>query len=123
MSKTEHLGDPHPKTWKNGATCDTCQAAHVKRIAENSNGTILIGIVPGGANDTSDVQWRRNFGPGLDAYRKARDEGLQPDHSTLESVDGAHKRVKSQEAALKALKQGGMDIDNIKTTPGVNRDV
>ncbi len=123
MSKTQHLGDPHPKTWKDGATCDTCrQAVELVRV-ETFNGTILIGIVPGGAGDTPDVQWRRNFGPGLDAYKKAKDEGIQPDHSTLESVNGAHKRVKSQEAALRALKKGGMDIDRVKTTAGVNRDV
>ncbi len=120
---TEHLGDPHPKTWKDGATCDTCQQALELARVKNYNGTILIGIVPGGSKDTDEVKFRRDFGPGLDAYKKARDEGLQPDHSTLESVKGAHKRVKSQEAGLKALKDGGMDIDRIKTTAGVNRDV
>ena len=123
MSETQHLGDPHPKTWKNGATCDTCQQAVEIARVETYNGSPLMGIVPGGSKDTPDVQWRRDFGPGLDAYKKARDEGLQPDHSTLGSVKGAHKRVKSQEAALRALKKGGMDIDNIKTTPGVDRDV
>ncbi len=121
MSKTQHLGDPHPKTWKDGATCDTCrQAVEIARV-ETFNGTILIGIVPGGANDTDEVQWRRNFGPGLDSYKKARDEGLQPDHSDLPSVNMAHKRVKSQEAALKALDNQGVDTSHLKVTAGVER--
>ena len=121
MSKTQHLGDVHPKTWKDGATCSTCeQALEIARI-DNYNGTILIGIVPGGANDTSEVKWRRDFGPGLDAYKKAKDEGLQPDHSDLKSVDIAHKRVKSQEAALKALDNQGVDTSRLKVTPGVER--
>ena len=121
MSKTQHLGDPHPKTWKDGATCGTCeQTVELARVA-TFNGTILVGIVPGGAGDTPDVQWRRDFGPGLDAYKKAKDEGIQPDHSDLKSVDKAHKRVKSQEAALKTLDKQGVDTSYLKVTPGVER--
>ncbi len=123
MSKTQHLGDPHPKTWRDGATCDTCQQTYELALVANYNGTILIGIVPGGANDTNDVKWRRNFGPGLDAYKKAKDEGIQPDHSDLKSVNMAHKRVKSQEKALKKLRDGGMDTSQIKTTSGVDRGI
>ncbi len=122
MSKTQHLGDKHPKTWKDGATCDTCQGEYAAKRAYLWQGSPLIGIVPGGSKDTADVRWRRDFGPGLDAYRKARKEGIQPDHSDLKGVDAAHKRIKSQEAGLKAIKNFS-DIDDVKTTPGVNRDV
>ncbi len=122
MSKTQHLGDKHPKTWKEGATCDSCQAVYAAKREALWQGSPNMGIVPGGSKDTADVRWRRDFGPGLDAYDKARKEGIQPDHSDLKSVDDAHKRIKSQEAGLKAISKFS-DIDNVGTTPGVNRDV
>ena len=122
MSATEHLGERHPKTWKGGATCDSCQTADAEVRAAVWRGSPLIGIVPGGSKDTRDIQAHRDFDPGLVAYKQARDEGLQPDHSDLKSVEMAHKRVKSQEDALKKIKNYA-DIDGLKTTPGVNRDV
>lgn len=108
-----------PTDWKHAIACKPCNK---ERSADWVPQTVYLGIVPGGANDTPDIQWRRDFGPGLDAYKKARDEGIQPDHSTLESVDAAHRRIKSQEAGLKAIKNFS-DIDGVRTTPGVNRDV
>ncbi len=107
------------KDWKHSAGCETCKK-------ERKDGwvpqIIYVGIVPGGSKDTAEVKWRRDFGPGLDAYKQARDEGLQPDHSDLKSVEMAHKRVKSQEQAIRKIKNYA-DIDGLKTTPGVNRDV
>lgn len=124
MSETEHLGTAgtHPKTWKVGASCDSCQTASAQARADVWRGSPLIGIVPGASKDTPEVQWRRDFDPGLDAYLTARKEGIQPDQSDLKSVDAAHKRIKSQEAALRAIKKFS-DIDGIKTTAGVDRDV
>ena len=108
-----------PTDWKHAAECQPCNT-------ERRDGwdwkTVYVGIVPGGSKDTSEVRQRRDFGPGLDAYNKARKEGLQPDHSDLKSVTKAQKRVKSQEAALKAIKNFS-DIDGLQTTPGVDRDV
>ncbi len=122
MNTTEHLGDRHPKTWKEGATCDSCQTTVAKARADVWQGSPLVGIVPGGSKDTASVKYHRDFDPGLVAYKQARDEGLQPDHSDLKGVEMAHKRVKSQEAALKKIKNYA-DIDGLKTTPGVDRDV
>ena len=122
MSDTEHLGGGHPKTWKTGATCDPCQAKNAQALADVWRGSPLVGIVPGASKDTADVQWRRNYEPGLDAYLKAKNEGIQPETSDLKGVDKAHKQVKSQEAALRAIKKFS-DIDGVKTVPGVDRDV
>ncbi len=108
-----------PTSWKHAAACEAC---NIERKDGWVPQTIYIGIVPGGSKDTLDVQAHRDFDPGLVAYKQARDEGLQPDHSDLKSVEMAHKRVKSQEDALKKIKNYA-DIDGLKTTPGVNRDV
>jgi hypothetical protein len=82
----------------------------------------MVGIVPGGSKDTALVQFARNFDRGLDMYKAARDEGIQPDSSTVKGVHKAHARIKSQEAAIRKIKNFS-DIDGLKTAPGVNRDV
>jgi len=58
----------------------------------------LVGIVPGASKDTAEVRWRRNFGPGLDAYKGATDNGLQPDEPTLGGVEQAEKRAYLEDA-------------------------
>ena len=105
-----------------GATCDPCLTLLAHQKADVWRGSPLVGIVPGASKDTADVQWRRDYEPGLDAYLKAKNEGIQPETSDLKGVDKAHKQVKSQEAALRAIKKFS-DIDGVKTVPGVDRDV
>ncbi len=122
IDPTEHRGIGHPDEWRDGDTCESDTIEYAKQRARVWSGSPLVGIVPGGSKDTADVQYRRDFGPGLDAYKKARDEGLQPDHSDLKSVEAAHQRVKSQEDALRKIKKFS-DVDGVVTTPGVNRDV
>ena len=121
IDPTEHQGIAH-EAWVEGATCDSCQALLAEKRANVWQGSPLIGVVPGGSKDTQQVQFERNFDVGLDDYRTARADGIQPDHSTKDSVDRAHERIKSQEAALRKIKKFS-DIDGVMTTPGVDRDV
>ena len=123
MSDTEHLGGGHPKTWKAGATCDPCLTLLAHQKADVWRGSPLVGIVPGASKDTPHIQWSRDFDRGLDAYLKAKNEGIQPDRSDLKAVDAAHKRIKSQEAAIRKIKNFTDLDDSLKTTPGVDRDV
>ena len=122
MSITEHLGNPHPKTWKAGATCDTCQASVQQRKAEVWQGSPLVGSLGASRDGDPQYQFERDWEPGLDAYRTAKADGIQPDQSNLMAVDRAHKVIASQEAALKKIKNFS-DIDGVKTAAGVDRDV
>lgn len=78
----------------------------------------MFGTVPGGANDTKEYRFHKDFDKGMNEYAKARDEGLQPKHSTLDAVKDEHKKVKSQQRALKKLSKVA-DTDGIPTAPGV----
>lgn len=120
---TEHLGDVHPKTWKKGATCDTCQAHTAQTRGEVWRGSPLIGIVPGGSKDAGAYASDRDFYGGLDSYRNARADGIQPDRSDLKAVDAAQKRIKSQEAAIRKIKNVADLPDGMITALGVDRDV
>jgi len=119
---TKHEAPAHRGVWRPGATCADCTQRTADNRARVWSRPPLVGTVPGGSKDTQQVQFERNFETGLDDYRTARADGIQPDHSTKDSVDKAHKRIKSQEAALRKIKKFS-DIDGVMTTPGVDRDV
>ena len=109
------------KDWKHAAACTKCNA---KRKEEHTPQYLLIGTVPGAHNDSrGDAQYnfQKNFDKGIDAYKKAKGEGLQPKATTVEAVDAAHKEVKSQQRALKKL---GLHKDpdakkELRLAPGV----
>ena len=92
-----------------------CAPCSAKAWADrDSIGAITDGVVPGGHNyDQSSEQYKfqATFDKGLDAYKKARDEGLRPDASTVQAVDKAHKEVKSHQRALKKLGMKRSDLD------------
>ncbi len=106
-----------PQDWRHCTNCRTCNQ---KRKNNWVPQTVYVGIVQGASKDTADVQARRDFDPGLDAYKKARDEGLQPKHSTLRAVADARREVRSHEAALKKLSKVA-DTEYIRTAAGVER--
>jgi hypothetical protein len=122
LKTTEHEGKAHPDEYRAGATCKDCQTAYVNNRKRVYMGSPMIGVVPGGSKDTEPYRWHMDFDKGLNAYKKARNEGLQPKSSDLKGVAHAHRQVKSQEKALKKIKNFS-DIDGIKTAPGVDRDV
>ena len=101
--------------------CNGCECIHALDYMQPRKAPYF-GVVPGGSKDTEAYRWHIDFDPGMDAYKKAREEGLQPDTSDLKGVAKAHKRVKSQEDALRKIRNFS-DIDGMKTTPGVDRDV
>ena len=77
--------------------------------------------VPGGFNETGrsrQYKFQRGFDPGLEAYRKARGEGLRPKHTSVKAVHAAQEEVKSQQRAVDKLKNVA-DVSELKTLPGV----
>ena len=94
------------------ADCVTCNAQSWADHYEV--GIIVDGMVPGGHNyDQASEQYKfqAGFDKGLDAYKKARGEGLRPSASTTQAVDKAHKEVKSHQRALKKLGMKRSDLD------------
>ena len=63
----------------------------------------LIGIVPGGANDTPQVQAQRKFDSDMHSYREARRAGLQPDMVSKQAVEKAEKKAYLEERVLKRV--------------------
>ncbi len=83
---------------------------------------LLASTVPGAFNDSrGDVQYdyHKKFDKGLDAYKKARGEGLQPKATTVDAVEASHREVKSHQRAIKKLKKWGADPSELKTAKGV----
>ena len=123
MNKTEHLGERHPKTWKGGATCDSCQANSTQARADVWRGSPLIGTVPGGSKDTAEHRMHMDFDKDMDAYSDAKAEGLQPTSTTRAGVKKAQAQVKSHEAALRDASKVGIEFpENIKVAPGVDKE-
>ena len=83
---------------------------------------LMVGSIPGGHNDTygsAQYKYQSQFDKGLDAYRGAKDEGLQPKATTVGAVEAARKQVVSQKRGLKKLKKMGIGADEVKTVAGV----
>ena len=83
---------------------------------------LLPSTVPGAHNDSrGDAQYdfHKKFDKGLDAYKKARGEGLAPKATTVEAVEASHREVKSQKRAIKKLKKWGADTSELATAKGV----
>jgi hypothetical protein len=116
---TEHKGAAHVKDWAPGATCDGCEEVMALVRASKSNRPPLVGVVPGGANDTEEFRFHMDFDKGMDAYTKAKKEGLQPKRSDLSAVKAAQDQVRSQEKAAKILKNE-TDLDGLNFAKGVN---
>lgn len=77
--------------------------------------------VPGGFNEagrSGQYQFQKGFDPGLEAYGKARAEGLRPKHTTTGAVREAQEDVRSQQRALKKLEKVA-DVSELRTLPGV----
>lgn len=77
--------------------------------------------VPGGFNEAgrnSQYKFQKGFDPGLEAYGKARKEGLRPKHTSVAAVKAAQDEVRSQQRALKKLSKVA-DVSELNTLPGV----
>ena len=121
MSRTEHQGEDHG--WKEGATCDSCQATAAQARADVWRGSPLIGIVPGGSKDTIEHRMHMDFDKDMDAYAGAKAEGLQPKQISQQAVRAAQAEVKSHEAALRDASKVGIEFpENVKVAPGVDKE-
>ena len=83
---------------------------------------LLPSTVPGAHNDSrGDAQYdfHKKFDKGLDAYKKARGEGLAPKATTVAAVEASHREVKSHKRALKKLKKMGADTTKLSVAKGV----
>lgn len=110
---------PNDKGWEWGISCDVC----FKGRGFDLQTAPMVGTIPGGHNDThgsSRYQFQKGFDKGLDGYKEARDEGLQPKATTVEAVEKARAEVKSQERAIKKLKLDRDDRAQLKTAAGVD---
>lgn len=97
--------------------CGGCVCVHQWDDYEMPD-TPLFGTVPGGHNDTEAHKFHRTFDKGMDAYQKARKEGLQPSAATLESVEKEHDRVRSHQRAVKKLRNV-TDVSELSVAKGV----
>lgn len=100
--------------------CGGCECIHRYDNYEMPK-TVLVGVVPGGANDTEAYRFHKDFDKGLYAYEKAKKDGLQPEGTSLEAVERTKRKVASQERGLKKLRAMGAieNIDSVKTLKGV----
>jgi len=83
---------------------------------------LLASTVPGAHNDSRGDQqydYHKKFDKGLDAYKKARGEGLQPKATTVAAVEASHREVKSHTRAIKKLKKMGVGTSELATAKGV----
>ena len=76
-------------------------------------------IVPGGANDTAEYRFHKDFDIGLDEYRSAKQAGLQPKSTTKGAAEAAEREVYDQASALKTLDSMGADTSKLPTVKGV----
>ena len=111
--------EAHHSSWE-------CQSDICRQYAEMPHREVKLAFkpVPGGydeANRSNDYKFRQDFDPGIEAYKKARAEGLKPKGTTTKKVKEAYETVKSQERALKKAKKMGMETETLKTVPGVER--
>ena len=109
------------KTYADTIHQSQCNPCRAKAWTNHVRHNIMIGTIPGGFNDTrGDPQYdfQKNFDKGLDAYRKARDEGLAPATTSVAAVEASQRQVKSQKRALEKLKKMGIDGSELATAPG-----
>jgi hypothetical protein len=121
-SPTEH---PCPDEYVVGspATCDDCRDRLHANRARVYHTPPVVGVVPGGANDTKEHRFHMDFDKGMYAYEKARKEGLRPPTSDLRGVARAHAQVKSHEAALRDSKKAGIEFHpDVKVAAGVDKE-
>lgn len=102
----------------------SCQSDICRKYAEMPDRPVQVSYpdVPGAHNESrrsSQYKFQKEFGPGLDAYAKARKEGLRPGKTTVGAVRKAQEDVRSQKRALKKLSKVA-DVSELKTLPGVN---
>jgi len=82
----------------------------------------MIGTVPGGHNDTNgsrQYKYQSQFDKGLDAYKEAKDEGIQPAATTVAAVEAAREQVASHKRGLKKLKKMGIGAGEVSVASGV----
>ena len=91
--------------------CDTCRAEGWRN---HRAPRLYLTTVPGAHNDSRAYRFHKDFDKGMDEYRKARDEGLTPDSTTLDAVNKAKAEALSEKKALKKLSKVA-DVDNLKT--------
>jgi hypothetical protein len=94
--------------------CGACRAAGWER---HEQPRWYVGTVPGGFNDSKD-RFHRTFDKGLDAYEKARKEGLEPSATTVDAVRREEQDVASQQRAVEKLRKV-TDVEGVKVKPGV----
>lgn len=96
------------ETWNWGINCDDCYAGRGFELQRAP----MVGTIPGGHNDvhgSAQYKFQRDFDPGLEAYEKARGEGLSPKATTVKAVEEAHAEVKSHERGVKKLRDMGVE--------------
>ena len=81
--------------------------------------TPMFGTVPGGSKDTSEYRFHMDFDKGLNKYKQARDNGLQPKGTTVKAVDAAEAEVASHQRALKKMRKMGDVGEELKIAKGV----
>lgn len=84
---------------------------------------VMVGTVPGGHNDThgsAQYKFQSGFDSGLEAYKSARDEGLQPKKTTVEAVRASQEQVRSHTRGLKKAKKMGIDVTQLSVAKGVD---
>jgi hypothetical protein len=101
--------------------CDDCGGCTCVHAFDNMPPSKMpyFGTVPGGANDTKEYRFHRDFDKGMNEYKKARDEGLQPAQTTIDAVETAQNQVRSQTKAAKLLKNE-TDLDGLNFAAGVD---
>ncbi len=80
--------------------------------------------VPGGYNEKhrdATYKMKKDFEPGINAYRKAKAEGIQPDGTTTKKVEEAYDRVRTHQRAVDKLKKTGTDVSSLKSVAGVEK--
>ena len=82
---------------------------------------IVFGVVPGTSKDTKPYRFHMDFDKGLDKYREARRNGLQPKTTTVKGVEEAEAEAASQQRAVNKLKKQGDLPESVKTVPGVEK--
>lgn len=105
--------------WEWGINCDACHTGRSFAIQKAP----MASTVPGGYNDANGdarYEFQKNFDKGLEEYKAARDEGLQPESTTVEAVAKAKATVKSQEKAIKKLKLDRDERAQLPVAAGVD---
>jgi hypothetical protein len=109
-----------PTDWKHCTGCGSCKAIRKEGWVPQE---VYVTTVSGGANDTPEYRFHKDFDKGMYAYEDARKEGLSPYSTTLAGVERAQKEVKSHTAALRDSKKVGIEFGpGVKVAPGVDKE-